>query len=287
MGSLCSTEEYDSINQEDINTHHKPQNTLVGLDKVDMYSFYDVGSGISQLSKSVYNGPTSVQHSKDSMAVANRYKNPFYTLSTVGHVCAADGRLHKKEAAFIKYHATTCGLSKKEIKEALKCKDYTTEMIESIGAIYDFNNKKQGYKKEKQAKLELKKQMSLRASSASSDVSDYSGGSPRSGSGKKKRRKPFEKPVDVEKERMVRGYKKYFILLALLAASQDGLVKDEYEQCTEIALDLGLEKQDVKDCIEIVRMELKMAGKLKKFLHPELVSDDEDDAKDDNNNFDP
>lgn len=68
-----------------------------------------------------------------------------------------------------------------------------------------------------------------------------------------------------EIDKKVIGLKKGCILYAILAAAQDGFVRDEYQSATKMAIQIGLTKQHVKDCIQLVKMEIALAKKAKQM----------------------
>lgn len=61
---------------------------------------------------------------------------------------------------------------------------------------------------------------------------------------------------------------KQTIIYSLVAATQDGLVKDEYNAVTDVAIRIGLTKDDVKDCMQIIKLERQLAIKLKQCINP-------------------
>ena len=218
MGATCSTKE--TVLSDERSNMDRQRQTLIGIESLEVFDFYDVGCGIRSIAHSVFSfrRDESAESKQHVMEVSNKHKNPFYTLSTVAHVCMADGILHDKEKAFIEQYAISRGVPENDIEELLKGKDYTQEMIDSRGAVYDENHGKSTDKK--------------------------------------------------SKEKAVEGFKKYFILLSILAATQDGLVRDEYEQSVKIAQKIGLTRQDVKIMVELVRTEFAMAKQLKLYLNP-------------------
>ena len=70
------------------------------------------------------------------------------------------------------------------------------------------------------------------------------------------------------KEQVIQGFKKYVILLSIIAATQDGLVKDKYEQPVKTAIKMGLTRKDVQVMIQLLRAEFKIAKQLKLYLNP-------------------
>ena len=71
-----------------------------------------------------------------------------------------------------------------------------------------------------------------------------------------------------DKAALMNGMKNDIVLYSVLAASQDGFVKQEYKQAQEVATKLGLDEACVKENVEIVEMEKALAARLLKRLKP-------------------
>ena len=74
--------------------------------------------------------------------------------------------------------------------------------------------------------------------------------------------------TDIQKKGLEIGFKQNMILIALIASTQDGLVKEEYAEAKNMANKLGLPEQNVKDLIGLMKLEMEMARKLKGLLAP-------------------
>ena len=72
--------------------------------------------------------------------------------------------------------------------------------------------------------------------------------------------------TDKQREIITHGIKKHCILHCICACSQDGFVKEEYKQVQKLANSMDVTKEEVKELINIVRMERYIAKSIKDML---------------------
>ena len=196
------------------------QMTIAGLEKESDVSFYDVGCGIKPISISLLSrmAPQSPDARKKVLETGLKKKVPFYFISSLANVCAADGTLGDKERLFLEIAGKEFLLVGNDLEEALKSKkDYSDEATKAHLEVH----------------CEFNKNLN-----------------------------------DEQKNMIINGFKKEMVLAALVASAQDGLVNEEYQEAHKMAKNLGLTREDVKECVKILKLELEIATKLKTFLSP-------------------
>ena len=72
--------------------------------------------------------------------------------------------------------------------------------------------------------------------------------------------------TDEQIKAITHGIKKHCILHCICACSQDGFVKEEYKQVQKLANSMDVTKEEVKELINIVRMERYIAKSIKDML---------------------
>ena len=71
-----------------------------------------------------------------------------------------------------------------------------------------------------------------------------------------------DEDIEIKVERL-----KYNILMySLIAATQDGLVRHEYNQCKKLAIRLGLTEDVVTNCVEVIKLEKQFYHQCAKVL---------------------
>lgn len=101
-------------------------NTIHGLEKASDVSEYEIGVGIDVMIQQV----CSQIMNEDFLKVLVKHKSPFYFNCTVAHVARGDGILGEKEKKYLIRTSKQWGLSDDDIKEVLKGKNCTKEMLQ-------------------------------------------------------------------------------------------------------------------------------------------------------------
>ena len=71
---------------------------------------------------------------------------------------------------------------------------------------------------------------------------------------------------DKELKNNVKQFERALLCLSIMAATQDGLVKSEYENAQKLAKKLNLDQSYVDQCVDIIKTEILLQSKVERYL---------------------
>ena len=233
------------------------------------HPFYSIGKSIHILSKHINSlimsdSTKTVDIMSEFMTIQSKYKIGFYIVSTIVYIIKKAMKNHKISESQVSYINDLCELWEVNDKDKRKCfgigGDYTIELCVSWKTIYKHFNLQSNDKTEMASLNGIKRYLIL--STLIAMAIDNCGNNNNENNGK----------TIVKNDNQASGSQhnetKNDDSESTYTNDINIVIDDSNLQITQISLNIGLTKNDIKQCIEIINMEITMANKLKQFLTP-------------------